>query len=111
MIANRKAEHLGTTDRGVVMFRRMLARGIDAIEKGETLTLPREPTEGPVRTYTHELVFDLPSQSSINDLSSLASFGRRAAAIVIETDHLDPIERETVATGRIRQMIANELVA
>lgn len=111
VIANRKAEHLGTTDRGVVMFRRMLARGIEAIEKGEMPALPRTSGGGPVRTYTHELIFDLPSQSTINDLSSLATFGRRAASIVIDTDALDPIEREAIASNRIRQLIANELVA
>jgi len=111
VIANRKAEHLGTTDRGVVMFRRMLGRGIDAIEKDEMPAQPRRSANGTVRTYTHELVFGLPSQSSISDLCSLANFGRRAASIVIETDGLDPVEREAVASGRIRQLIANDLVA
>ena len=34
-IANRKAEHLGTADRGVVLIRRMLAKAIAASQAGE----------------------------------------------------------------------------
>src|SRR5258706_2100694 len=84
-IVNRKAEHLGTTDRGVVTFRRMLARGIKAVEAGQPLAMPRRYPENPVPTYCHEIVMRLPSQSNIADLTSVGAFGRRAADIVLET--------------------------
>jgi nitrite reductase/ring-hydroxylating ferredoxin subunit len=110
VVANRRNEHLGTTDRGVVMFRRMLQRSIVAVERGETPALPRLYKGAPVRTYCHELVFTLPSQSNIGDLKSLGEFGRRAAGIVIETDTLPPDERETVAAARIRRLLGDNLV-
>src|SRR5688572_4547140 len=56
-IANRKAEHLGKTDRGVVMLRRMLAAAIGAVGEGRTPALPRLfAAATPVRTYAHETV-------------------------------------------------------
>jgi nitrite reductase/ring-hydroxylating ferredoxin subunit len=109
-IANHKGEHLGTTDRGIVMFRRMLGRAIEAVRTGETPTLPRLYDRGAVRTYNHEVVLNLPSQSNITDMRSLGDFGRRAAQIVIDTDALPPLEREAVAGERIRQLLANSLV-
>ncbi|MFC6522874.1 Rieske 2Fe-2S domain-containing protein [Undibacterium arcticum] len=35
-VANRKVEHLGTTDRGVVLFRRMLANAIREVQDGQS---------------------------------------------------------------------------
>src|SRR5258708_28244988 len=109
-IVNRKAEHLGTTDRRVVTFRRMLARGIKAVETGEPLAMPRRYPENPVPTYCHEIVMRLPSQSNIADLTSLGAFGRRAAAIVVETGGMAPPERARVAGERTRGLLATALL-
>ena len=35
LIADRSRETLGTSDRGVIMFRRMLGDAIDSVERGE----------------------------------------------------------------------------
>jgi 5,5'-dehydrodivanillate O-demethylase len=52
LIADRTRETLGTSDRGVVMFRKMLTQAIDAVEKGQ------DPT-GVVRQDSNDLiVFD-----------------------------------------------------
>jgi nitrite reductase/ring-hydroxylating ferredoxin subunit len=109
-VADRNNEHLGTSDRGIVMFRRMLRRAIDAVQNEEVPALPRLYGDEPVRTYNYDLVFDLPSQSNIRDLGALTEFGRRATAIVIETDRLPPVERETVARERILSLLSEELV-
>jgi nitrite reductase/ring-hydroxylating ferredoxin subunit len=110
-IVNRKAEHLATTDRGIVLFRRMLARGIKAVEAGETLAKPRRYPENPVPTYCHEMVMRLPSQSNVGDAASVGAFGRRAAEIVVETGGLAPAERERTAEARIRKLLTTELVS
>lgn len=109
-IADRTNEHLGTTDRGIVMFRRMLGRAIEAVKNGETPELPRLYGDEPVRTYNYELVFDLPSQSNINDLGSLTEFGRRATQVVLDTDTLPPLEREAVSREKILRLLSEELV-
>jgi hypothetical protein len=110
-VADRNNEHLGTTDRGIVMFRRMLGRAIDAVRNDAVPALPRLYGDDKVRTYNYELVFDLPSQSNIGDLDALKEFGRRATEIVIETDDLPPLERETVARQRILSLLAEDLVS
>ena len=104
-IANRKAEHLGTTDRGVVLSRRQLAAGIKAVQDGQAPALPRVyPKHARVRTYAHETVVRLPSAGALADPKALAEFGRRAAMAYVETDHLPPAEREAEVARRVRAL-------
>jgi nitrite reductase/ring-hydroxylating ferredoxin subunit len=110
-IADRNNEHLGTTDRGIVMFRRMLKGAIDAVQNEQIPELPRLYEHGPVRTYNYDLVFQLPSQSNIGDLEALREFGRRATQVVIETDSLSPLERERVSRERMLRLLSDELVS
>lgn len=46
-IADRSTENLGASDRGIVMYRRMLAEQIDRVERGEdpTLAVVRDPEQ------------------------------------------------------------------
>ncbi len=111
-IVNRKAEHLGTTDRGVVMLRRMLARAIQAVELGESPPIPRLVRGGDaVRTYCHEFVYRADPDAGMDDRSRLEAFGRRAAQIIVDTDGLPPAEREVVARERIRDLLKRETTA
>ena len=89
-VANRKAEHLGTSDRGVAMLRRMLAQAIRA--------QPGQPAAGVVRTYAHSVVIRCPENVD------LAQFGRQVAGAFIETASLPPLEREKAAEERIRRL-------
>jgi nitrite reductase/ring-hydroxylating ferredoxin subunit len=109
-ITNRRNEHLGLTDRGIGMLRRMVARGIEAVKEGEALTVPKYSDSALTPTYTHDLVVKLPSQFNISDLDVLSRYGRAAAKIVIETDHLPPKEREAVARGQIEKLLTHDLV-
>ncbi len=111
LVANRKAEHLGTTDRGVVLIRRMLARAIAATQAGETPAMPQLYTDGKTaRTYAHETVVRIPAEANLDDPAALALFGRRAAMVFVETDHLPPPERERVAEERIRRLFETATV-
>jgi len=49
-IQNRSREHLGSTDRGIVMFRRALVRAIEAAQAGEPV--PARPDAEEARTLT-----------------------------------------------------------
>ncbi|MFD2274409.1 hypothetical protein ACFS07_34285 [Undibacterium arcticum] len=46
-VANRKVEHLGTTDRGVVLFRRMLANAIREVQDGQKARCTKTLREWP----------------------------------------------------------------
>ena len=105
-IANRKAEHLGTTDRGVVLFRRQLANAIRAAGSGETPALPRLYEDGtPVRTYAHETVLRLPRPDALSDPAALAEFGRRAAGVFVDMDDVPLEHRDRVAGERVRKVL------
>ena len=103
-ISNRKIEHLGTTDRGIVMLRRQLARGINACRDDRGGAQARAGTAAPIRTYCHEVVVRNPQPDRFNDPASLGEFGQRTARIVIESADAGMAVREAEARERIRAL-------
>jgi nitrite reductase/ring-hydroxylating ferredoxin subunit len=104
-VANRKAEHLGTTDRGVVLFRRLLANAIRTTAEGKVPAQPRLTTDKPVSTYAHEVVMRVPADVDLDDPQRLAQFGREAALSFVEFDQLPPIERERAVEKKVRDIL------
>lgn len=52
-IFNRPAEHLGASDRGIALFRKLLADQIDVVEKGgEPMALVRDPERNTIIAFT-----------------------------------------------------------
>ena len=100
-IANRKAEHLGTSDRGVVVLRRLLAQAIKAVQEGGKPEMPRY-VPGRNATFAHTVVMPCPEDID------LAEFGRRAAGVFVETAALPSAEREKVAAEKIRKLLVLE---
>jgi hypothetical protein len=106
-IVNRKAEHLGTTDRGVVKFRRVLTQAIQTMRSGEVPAAPRLYPEGVVaRTYAHEIVLRLPDKDALSTPETLADFGRRAAKVFIEMDNHPLEQRDQLAETGVRKVLA-----
>lgn len=107
-IANRSAEHLGTTDKGVVLIRRLLSQAIKAVANGEQPTVPNSKTvDGKVRTYAHESVVKLTGKGDLSEPDALAEFGRRAALAYVDTDDLSSQQRELEVARRIRGMLSD----
>jgi nitrite reductase/ring-hydroxylating ferredoxin subunit len=104
-VANRKAEHLGTTDRGVVLFRRMLAAAIREVQEGKKPAVPKLYSQDTVRTYAHELVVKVPADAPLDDPKALAEFGRNAALAFVATDHLLGAEREAAVDQKIKELL------
>jgi hypothetical protein len=80
----------------------MLAAAIAAVQAGSTPAMPRLYRKAKVRTYAHETVVRIPSPLALEDPKALAEFGRRAAMAYVETDHLEPKERELEVAKRVR---------
>ena len=60
-IAVHGLEHLGVTDRGIIIFRRRLRKGIEATAQGlDPEGLVREP-DGPITTYCNDTVVKAPA--------------------------------------------------
>jgi phenylpropionate dioxygenase-like ring-hydroxylating dioxygenase large terminal subunit len=55
-IARHGLEHLASTDRGIIMMRNLIRRGIRAVKKGEALGSPMLKNGAPVPTYSHDRV-------------------------------------------------------
>jgi len=104
-VANRKAEHLGSTDRGVVLFRRLLANAIRTTAEGQVPAQPRLTTNKPVSTYAHEVVMRVPADVDLDDPQRLAQFGREAALSFVEFDQLPPVERERAVEKKVREIL------
>jgi hypothetical protein len=90
-IAIHDLEHLGSTDRGVALWRRLVKRGIRAVATGTPPTAA--PTAArPVPTYTQDTIVRLPARDP-DDPGSLREFGRKVAAIVLDSAGLGHEER------------------
>jgi hypothetical protein len=49
-IADRTKEHLGTTDKGIVLYRRLLVEAIEKTEKGERTMMMLDPAQAAALT-------------------------------------------------------------
>lgn len=107
-VANRRAEHLGSTDRGVVQFRRMLTQAIHDVQEGRRPEVPRLTAAGPTRTYASEIVVKVPP-GAFDDPKALAAFGQKAALAFVATDHLLGAEREQATTRKVQDLLAEFL--
>jgi hypothetical protein len=76
----------------------MLTQAIKAVQDGRTPDTPKL-AGSPVRTFAHTVVMPCPAEID------LADFGRRAAAVFVESASLPPEERETMAADKIRRLI------
>jgi nitrite reductase/ring-hydroxylating ferredoxin subunit len=77
-IAVHALEHLGSTDRGVLILRRIVRDGIRAVARGEDAPAPRADGSGWIRTFTQDAVVRAPAADSAEaDRRLLRAIGRR----------------------------------
>jgi nitrite reductase/ring-hydroxylating ferredoxin subunit len=77
-IAVHALEHLASTDRGVIMLRRIVREGIQAVARGEDPFGARRPEGAVVRTFSQDLVLKIPAAASPDeDRRLLREVGRR----------------------------------
>jgi nitrite reductase/ring-hydroxylating ferredoxin subunit len=77
-IAVHALEHLASTDRGVIMLRRIVRDGIRAVARGEDPFGARRSGGGTIRTFTQDLVLRIPpAPSPEEDRRLLRATGRR----------------------------------
>jgi nitrite reductase/ring-hydroxylating ferredoxin subunit len=86
-IAIHALEHLGATDRGVSMLRRIIRKGIRAVAAGREPDCIRGETSGRISTYCQDSVVRVPQRANRNDELVLRDVGRAIARIVIDEDH------------------------
>jgi hypothetical protein len=87
------------------MFRRLLAKAIQANLQGETPALPQPMLwDGKTRTYAHEYVLSVTPASQGASHDALQSFGRAAALAVIAAQALSA-DDETIEARAKQQVL------
>ena len=85
-IAVHALEHLGSSDRGLIMMRNVIRRGVHAVQNGGDPQGAVHEEGEVVRTYSHERVVPLPPASSPEeDRQLLLDTGRKVAEDFIKT--------------------------
>src|SRR4029077_7473164 len=87
-VARHGLEHLATTDRGIVMMRNLIRRGIRAVKAGEALAHPMLKNGAAVPTYSHDRV-----------VSGIAPAPTPEADRLLLREVARSVVRETVKTG------------
>ena len=79
-IAIHALEHLGQTDRGVIMFRKMVTEGIRAVQRGEDPRGLSRDANGAIPSYGNDTIMHIPPTSiPEEDSKLLRETGRRVA--------------------------------
>src|SRR5260221_10898913 len=101
-IAIHALEHLGTTDRGVSMLRRLVRTGLRAVQAGQEPHCVRGAPSKVISTYCHDSVVRVPDRSGADDDERLRDIGRTMGRIVVDEDNGVGRDRMT----RVGQKIA-----
>ena len=90
-IAVHALEHLGTTDLGVAMWRRLCRKAL----RGEIEVTAQQPrADGrPIHTYTHDTVLAIAPKGQADERSLLRSIGRAVLAAILDGDSVPDEER------------------
>lgn len=105
-IARHALEHLATTDRGVIMLRKLVRRGIQDLARG-VAPAPVGRVEGaPLGTYVQDTVCPIAPDAG-DDRALLARFGRAVADVVVKSGDQPPAEREAL----LRRLCDTEFAA
>ncbi len=102
-IARHANEHLGTSDRGVAMFRRKVGKAIKALKNGES---PAQPVDlgNPIPTYGGDVVVKAPPQEGRDDNELILEVSRKIAAQYESGDSLTGVERDTFIQNKLAQL-------
>jgi hypothetical protein len=86
-IAVHSLEHLGTTDRGVAMLRRIVREGVRAVQKGEDPEFLHREEARVIPTYSNDTIIRLPKPASDEaEKRLLHETGRKVAEEIMALD-------------------------
>jgi nitrite reductase/ring-hydroxylating ferredoxin subunit len=102
-IAIHALEHLGTTDRGVIMYRRLLRQEMRNLASGRS-PRPLGKRGEIVPTYTHDTVLRIPPVAGTDDQVRLLETGRQVTDIVVQGDYHGGNRRVAEIERRMRAL-------
>jgi len=105
-IAVHALEHLGTTDQGVAMLRRILRQGIRG-ELGPGNSTGASPGGHKHQIYAHDTVLKIPQQDGGNDRELLQAVGRHVTEIILDDKAETVSEHPAVLEARLAEIKEN----
>ena len=104
-IAIHELEHLGTTDAGVALHRRLLRQAV----RGETPPNPHLAAglgtpEQPVPSYVYDAVLKVPPSPDTDDQTLIADVAQRVNDVVIASDNILGPDRQRILAERIKAL-------
>ena len=103
-VTSRAREHLGTTDKGVAMFRRRLRADIRALEQGGAPHQMSQQFEAPIPTYAGDHVLALTADDKGDDEAFVLDTSRRVVEILRAADRLKGAARDDYVCERVRAL-------
>jgi nitrite reductase/ring-hydroxylating ferredoxin subunit len=97
-------ETLGKTDTGVAMLRRMIRRGIRAVQEGKALPHLPKNADGLIPTMAGDVIIRHPISNS-DDVAVQRDIGRRVGEVVAATSSLPHGARQAEIERRMRAML------
>lgn len=102
-IAIHKLENLTRTDRGVTMLRRMIRKGIKAVQEGQPFPSPSDRADGVVPTYSQDTIIHMPPTGG-DDRALMREVGDKVARINLDTASFPPEERKKEFARRVGEI-------
>ena len=104
LIAVHAREHLGTTDTGVAMLRRLLREAVRADDPVAQAGIVKANGGEAIPTYTYDTFLHLPQRTDRDDTAVIRDVGKRVTDIVVEADRIDAAKRPAHIEERLREV-------
>ena len=102
-IAVHALENLGSTDRGVVMLRNQIRRGVRSVQDGTHQNPLSNNVGGTIPTYCQDTIFTIPPNGDGNDQDLLTDFGRSVADELFANASMAHDDRERALRDMCRE--------
>ncbi len=102
-VAIHALEHLASTDRGVIMFRKLLRQGIRAVASGKDPEAPTRKGES-IPTYSHDTILRIPPRPGKDDRQLLREVAGTVTRIVRESVQCAGEERRAYIEESVRDL-------
>ncbi len=103
-IANHKMEHLGSSDVGVAMLRRLFGQAVEDKFVPRQFPGGRKADGGPIPTVSHDTVLYVPPKTDADDRELLAEVGERVLDAIESGHEVPSAERITHIEGLLREI-------
>ena len=99
-------EHMGTSDKGVALFRRRLRRDIRALQEGRQPVQPTKLGPAPIPTWAGDTVLHSPARDGMDDRELRAQMFARLFEIYRDSARLRGNERDQFIMERLKALEA-----